>query len=111
MANNTAIAAIAADFSASIDSHNLRNSHSAHCGRTDRRSRMSFERRLCRPLGMAEFMTVEELCELLAVSRSTFYKWRTRGLAPAALELPNGSLRFKRSDVDAWIGDRMEDAA
>ena len=104
MANNTAIAAIAADFPASIDSHNLRNSHSAHCGHTERKFIRSLERHLCRPLGMAEFLTVDQLCELLAVSRSTLYKWRTRGLAPAALELPNGSLRFKRSDVDAWIG-------
>ena len=111
MANTIAIATISAEFPASIDSHSLRNSHSAHCGHTDRRSRTSFERHLCRPLGMAEFLTVDELCELLAVSRSTLYKWRARGLAPAALELPNGSLRFKRSVVDAWIGDRMEDAA
>jgi excisionase family DNA binding protein len=48
-------------------------------------------------------LTVTEICELLGISRSSFDKWRRRGVGPAAIKLPNGHLRFRQSDLDAWI--------
>ncbi|GHG82715.1 helix-turn-helix transcriptional regulator [Streptomyces griseocarneus] len=46
-----------------------------------------------------------KLCEVLEeldMSRSAFYRMRARGQAPKGVKLPNGQLRFRRADIDAW---------
>jgi predicted DNA-binding transcriptional regulator AlpA len=48
-------------------------------------------------------LTVVALLEILGVTRNTFDKWRRSGRGPAAYRLPNGSLRFRKSDVEAWF--------
>ncbi|MFJ7073379.1 helix-turn-helix transcriptional regulator [Streptomyces sp. NPDC098781] len=55
-------------------------------------------------------LTLAEVCEELAVSRSTFYDWRAKRRAPRCIKLPNGDLRIRRTDLDHWLDDR-EDAA
>lgn len=55
-------------------------------------------------------LTVPELCSELQISRSTFYDWRQKGRAPRCIKLPNGDLRIRRTDLDAWLNAR-EDAA
>ncbi|MES9806565.1 helix-turn-helix domain-containing protein [Streptomyces cinereoruber] len=52
-----------------------------------------------------EKLTVDELCEELRISRSTFYDWRQKGCAPRCVKLPNGSLRVRRSDLENWLTD------
>ena len=52
---------------------------------------------------MNELMTVQEVCDLLKVSRSTFEKWRQRRIGPKAMRLPNGQLRIQRSELDEWL--------
>jgi excisionase family DNA binding protein len=56
------------------------------------------------------FLTVVEFCELLRISRSTFYDWRQKGLAPRCVKLPNGKLRIRWVDLEEWLG-RAEDVA
>ena len=46
----------------------------------------------------------------LKVSRSTFYYWRQTGKAPRCIKLPNGDIRVRRTDLDAWLST-LEDAA
>lgn len=56
-------------------------------------------------------LTVTDVLEILGVTRNTFDKWRRSGRGPAAYRLPNGSLRFRKSDVEAWFEDLLvEDA-
>lgn len=55
-----------------------------------------------------EQLTVDELCAELKVARRTFYDWRAKGRAPRCLKLPNGDLRVRRTDLDAWMTERME---
>ena len=55
-------------------------------------------------------LTVAELCHELGVARSTFYDWRAKGAAPRCLKLPNGELRIRRADLDAWLSS-LEDGA
>lgn len=57
-----------------------------------------------------ELLTLDQLSDLLQVPRSTLYTWRTSGKGPRALKL-NGTLRFRRSDVDAWLDAATEPAA
>ncbi|MFF1445072.1 helix-turn-helix transcriptional regulator [Streptomyces sp. NPDC058295] len=45
---------------------------------------------------------VEALAEI-RVSRAAFYRMRARGQAPKHLKLPNGQIRIRRTDLDAWF--------
>ncbi|MFJ3724674.1 helix-turn-helix transcriptional regulator [Streptomyces sp. NPDC090045] len=45
---------------------------------------------------------VEALAEL-RMSRAAFYRLRARGNAPRCLKLPNGQIRIRRADLDAWF--------
>ncbi|MGW0211211.1 helix-turn-helix transcriptional regulator [Streptomyces sp. NPDC003233] len=55
-------------------------------------------------------LTLAEVCEELAIFRSTFYDWRAKRRAPRCIKLPNGDPRIRRSDLDHWLDD-CEDAA
>ncbi|MFG3024719.1 helix-turn-helix transcriptional regulator [Streptomyces sp. NPDC048254] len=44
----------------------------------------------------------EALAEI-GVSRAAFYRMRARGQAPRHLKLPNGQIRIRRTDLDAWF--------
>jgi predicted site-specific integrase-resolvase len=48
-------------------------------------------------------MTLNDLLNDLNVSRSTFHDWRTKGRAPRCLKLPNGELRIRKTDYEAWL--------
>lgn len=56
--------------------------------------------------GPNDKLTVEELCAELKVSRSTFYEWRQKRIGPRCIRLPNGGLRIRRCDLDAWLSAR-----
>lgn len=48
-------------------------------------------------------LTIQQVCDELSVSRSTFYYWRQLGKGPRCLRLPNGGIRVRRSDLDTWL--------
>ncbi|GAB2764080.1 hypothetical protein GCM10027174_45910 [Salinifilum aidingensis] len=56
------------------------------------------------------WMTVAEFCDELAISRSTFDDWKAKQRIPKHVRLPNGSIRIRRSDFNAWI-TALEEAA
>jgi excisionase family DNA binding protein len=49
------------------------------------------------------WLTVDEFCEELMISRDTFYDWRKKGRAPKCAKLPNGSLRIRRTEFDKFM--------
>ncbi len=51
----------------------------------------------------ARMLTVQDFCEEVGVSRSTFYDWRAKGRAPRCLKLPNGEIRIRRTEADRWL--------
>ncbi len=53
--------------------------------------------------GSGAWLTVDEVCQELSISRSTFNDWRAKRRAPKCLKLPNGELRIRRIDFDRWI--------
>ena len=59
-----------------------------------------------------EWMTVEEVCELLDVARSTLDGWRKRDDSPfpAPKRLPNRSILYRRAQVAAWLDGLLEAA-
>ncbi|MEY9935249.1 putative DNA-binding transcriptional regulator AlpA [Catenulispora sp. GP43] len=55
-----------------------------------------------------ELLSIPQVIAELGVSRATFYRWRSRRKGPASLRLPNGSIRIRRSDLDAFLADCEE---
>lgn len=52
-----------------------------------------------------------KLADVLAeldMSRAAFYRMRARGQAPRCIRLPNGQLRFRRTDLDQWLHEHEE---
>ena len=48
-------------------------------------------------------LTVNEIYDLLKVSRRTFYEWRAKNTGPRCTKLPNGELRVRRAEFERWI--------
>ena len=62
------------------------------------------------PAPESTWLTVDQLCAELHISRSTFYDWRAKRRAPKCHKLPNGDIRIRRADYERWLAD-LEDAA
>jgi predicted DNA-binding transcriptional regulator AlpA len=54
------------------------------------------------------YLTLAEFLEELDVPKSTFFRWKVLGQAPRTYKLPNGQLRIRRTDFDAWMASREE---
>jgi predicted DNA-binding transcriptional regulator AlpA len=64
------------------------------------------------PLSADEWLTVEEICTELKISRRTFDRWRAQGTGPRCEPLGgHGPLRTRRSWLDAWAMPDDPDAA
>ncbi|QPP07561.1 helix-turn-helix domain-containing protein [Streptomyces bathyalis] len=48
-------------------------------------------------------LKLTEVLEEIDMSRAAFYRMRARGKGPKLFKLPNGQLRVRRSDLDAWL--------
>ncbi|WP_371480544.1 helix-turn-helix transcriptional regulator [Kitasatospora sp. NBC_00315] len=58
-----------------------------------------------------EHLKLPAILEELAMSRSAFYRMVSRGQGPKLLKLPNGHIRVRRIDLDAWWAGLEQDAA
>lgn len=56
-------------------------------------------------------LTIEEVSEFLRIPVSSLYRWRSAGSdAPPAIRLGR-HLRFRRSDIEAWLEGRTKASA
>ncbi|WP_432847098.1 helix-turn-helix transcriptional regulator [Amycolatopsis sp. CA-161197] len=53
-----------------------------------------------------QLLSIAAVCEELDVAQSTFYEWRATNRAPRCIKLPNGAVRIRRADLDAWLEER-----
>jgi predicted DNA-binding transcriptional regulator AlpA len=53
-------------------------------------------------LASTKMLKLPEVLEEIEMSRAAFYRMRARGKAPRLIKLPNGQLRCRRADLDAW---------
>jgi excisionase family DNA binding protein len=57
-----------------------------------------------RPTHTDEWLTVEEVCDELKVSRRTFDRWRAQCSGPRSVRLGgSGPVRVRRSWLEEWI--------
>lgn len=54
-------------------------------------------------------LTIDQAAAYLSIPKATLYTWRTRrtGFGPPAVKL-GGCLRYRRSDLDAWVAEHVE---
>jgi hypothetical protein len=58
-----------------------------------------------------QWLTVQEILDELGIPRRTWQHWRALGRTPKHMtKLPNGELRIRRVDYDAWLADLEVDA-
>ncbi len=55
---------------------------------------------------MEKLLTVEQLSELIQISRSTLYEWTHTGFIPH-YKFPKG-VRFKEAEIDNWLRKRQK---
>ncbi|WP_309070276.1 helix-turn-helix domain-containing protein [Arthrobacter sp.] len=55
-------------------------------------------------------MSTEELAEYLSVPIATVYAWRSRRKAPPGIRVGR-FVRFRQSEVDAWLASRPREVA
>ena len=53
--------------------------------------------------GRVDLLTLAEVLAELDVPKSTFFRWKAIGKAPRTIKYPNGTLRVRRRDLDAWL--------
>ncbi|QHY96709.1 Helix-turn-helix domain protein [Streptomyces sp. S4.7] len=58
-----------------------------------------------------KMLKLREVLEEIDMSRAAFYRMRARNQGPRLIKLPNGHLRVRRSDLDAWLSKGEELAA
>lgn len=54
------------------------------------------------------WLTTSEFLRELQISRSTFDLWRNEGRGPRCYKMPNGQMRIRRADLEAWLSDLEE---
>lgn len=54
-----------------------------------------------------EWIGIEQFAEELGVPVNTVYQWRYRGVAPRGAKFGR-HVRFRRSDIEAWIETRLD---
>ena len=55
-------------------------------------------------------LKLPEVLDEIGMSRAAFYRMRARGQAPKCIKLPNGQIRVRRSDLDAWLTSYEQNA-
>lgn len=53
-------------------------------------------------------LKLPEVLREINMSRAAFYRLRARGKAPKCIKLPNGQIRVRRRDLDAWLSTYEE---
>lgn len=56
-------------------------------------------------------LKLPEVLQEINLSRAAFYRLRAKGQAPRLVKLPNGQLRCRRADLDAWLNTGEQQAA
>jgi excisionase family DNA binding protein len=60
-------------------------------------------------IAMEKLLSIDELSEILGVTKATIYSWTYRNKIPH-IKLSKRLLKFRRNDIEAWITKRAVSA-
>lgn len=52
-------------------------------------------------------LTLDEVSSYIRTPKKTLYTWRSAGKGPRAMKF-GGALKYRLSDVDAWLAEQYE---
>lgn len=52
-------------------------------------------------------LTTEQVAELLQVGVQTLVNWRSQGVGPAFARLDGKRVRYRHTDIDAYVAERI----
>lgn len=55
-----------------------------------------------------EYLTIRQLADVLQVPVATIYRWRHLGEGPRGIRVSGRHVRFRRSDVEAFLTERAD---
>lgn len=55
--------------------------------------------------GTDQLLTSAQLADWLQLKEKTVRNWRHLGMGPPCIKLATGSVRYRRSDVEAWMAE------
>ena len=58
---------------------------------------------------MNVLLNIDDVAELLGVSKQLIYSWRHKKLGPPAIALEGRLLRWRQSDVEDWLDTGRDD--
>jgi excisionase family DNA binding protein len=58
-----------------------------------------------------QWLTIAQLSEQTGIKPSTIRSWICRGIGPPYYKLGASMVRFRQSDIDAWVESRRVDPA
>jgi predicted site-specific integrase-resolvase len=57
---------------------------------------------------MSDLLKSEEAARILTVSEVTLRRWRQRKNGPVFVRLSKGTIRYKQSDIEAYLNERRQ---
>ena len=60
------------------------------------------------PVSGRPLLSVQQVCDYLTITKSTFYKWRAKGLGPRVIRLLNGDLRISEEALSTFVLSLLE---
>lgn len=58
------------------------------------------------PLSFADFVSAKEILSAIPFSKASLYNWSHSGAFPTPIRTGRWRLRWRRSDVNAWLAAR-----
>jgi len=53
-----------------------------------------------------QLLTIEQLADVLQIPKQTLYRWRSEGSGPRGMRVGR-HVRYRRTDVEAWLDERV----
>ena len=71
---------------------------------------MTYAKKTARPPSTDKLISPNEAAELLGVAAQTLAHWRTRAAGPRYVLLTKRCVRYRLSDIMAWLECRVQDS-
>ncbi len=58
-----------------------------------------------------KIIRINELSDLLGISKVTLWRWRKEGMLPVPILLGNRVVAWREDDINAWLNERANESS